>query len=89
VLDECISRASILVADDSKINVQLMVRTLAKLGCTKIKTASNGLEVLAACALERPDLILLDCQMPLMVGSLSLISDCAHNSLHIGWLRSC
>jgi two-component system, sensor histidine kinase and response regulator len=58
----------ILVVDDNAVN-QLVARSmLLHLGCTTVTIAGNGLEALAACAAQRFDLILMDCQMPEMDG---------------------
>ena len=57
----------ILVAEDIAINQLIAVRMLERLGY-HVALASNGHEVLQKLAVERFDLILMDCQMPLMDG---------------------
>jgi two-component system, sensor histidine kinase and response regulator len=55
------------VAKDNLTNQKVIVMRLEKLGCT-VNVACNGYEaVLAAGAMEY-DLVLMDCQMPLMDG---------------------
>ena len=58
---------TILVVDDELINRKLLERLLQAEGYLTI-TAADGPEALAAAALQRPDLILLDVMMPGMNG---------------------
>ncbi|MGV8190056.1 response regulator, partial [Pseudomonas aeruginosa] len=59
--EEC----TVLVVEDNAIN-QLVTRgMLLKLGY-RVRTADNGSEALELLARERPDGVLLDCQMPVM-----------------------
>lgn len=58
--------ASILVVDDDPLLVQLMGAMLGDLG--RIRFATNGPSALQQLAHDRPDLILLDAQMPGMGG---------------------
>ncbi|MCV6104542.1 response regulator, partial [Pseudomonas aeruginosa] len=61
--EEC----TVLVVEDNAIN-QLVTRgMLLKLGY-RVRTADNGSEALELLARERPDGVLLDCQMPVMDG---------------------
>ncbi|WP_374987898.1 response regulator, partial [Pseudomonas aeruginosa] len=58
---------TVLVVEDNAIN-QLVTRgMLLKLGY-RVRTADNGSEALELLARERPDGVLLDCQMPVMDG---------------------
>jgi signal transduction histidine kinase/CheY-like chemotaxis protein len=57
----------VLVVEDQVVNRMVMVRLLEKLGCT-VDTAENGQEALAAVAKQDYDLVLMDCQMPVMDG---------------------
>uniref|UniRef100_Q47IW4 Sensory/regulatory protein RpfC n=1 Tax=Dechloromonas aromatica (strain RCB) TaxID=159087 RepID=Q47IW4_DECAR len=58
----------ILVVDDNMVNLRVAQAMLRKLGI-EANAAENGLEATqAATAAERPDLILMDVQMPLMDG---------------------
>jgi CheY-like chemotaxis protein len=58
---------SILVAEDKLENRQLLMKLLASVGF-KVYEAENGLEAIAQWQNYRPDLILMDIQMPLMDG---------------------
>lgn len=57
----------ILVVDDRQINRKVVGALLERLGC-QITTAENGEEALARLAEAAVDLVLLDCQMPVMDG---------------------
>ena len=57
----------ILVVDDNGTNLKLLSAMLGKLGYA-VETANNGKEALAAVIAAAPDLILMDCQMPVMNG---------------------
>lgn len=57
----------ILIVEDNKVNQTVMKGLLKKLGCETI-TAENGVEGVKAAENERIDLILMDCQMPVMDG---------------------
>ena len=56
-------KLKILVAEDNSINQKVAAAMIHKLG-HEFKIASNGKECLHYLALERFDLILMDCQMP-------------------------
>ena len=58
---------TILVAEDNKFLLQVMKRTLKHLGYS-VDLASNGKEAVKKHALNHYDLILMDCQMPIMSG---------------------
>jgi signal transduction histidine kinase/CheY-like chemotaxis protein len=57
----------VLVVDDTQINRKVVCLLLEKLGCATVQ-ASNGEEALACLSECAPDLILMDCQMPVMDG---------------------
>ncbi len=59
----------ILVVDDNRVNV-ILAKELVKQSFeqVEVRTASNGKEAVTACQTYRPDLILMDVQMPVMNG---------------------
>jgi hydrogenase maturation protease len=57
----------VLVVDDVEINREMMAEILAGAGCI-VRQASNGQEALAAIREQRPEIVLMDCQMPVMDG---------------------
>ena len=57
----------VLVAEDNLINQEVTLGMLADLGCTAMCVA-DGQQVLDALAGESFDLVLMDCQMPVMDG---------------------
>ncbi|WP_170292024.1 hybrid sensor histidine kinase/response regulator [Heliobacterium mobile] len=58
----------ILLVEDNPINQELLLLQLRKLGAQRVQLAINGQEA-AYMAAEQPfDLILMDCQMPIMDG---------------------
>ena len=57
----------ILVADDNPVNQQVAQRMLEKLGC-RVDIAADGRQTLAMHEVHPYDLILMDCQMPVMDG---------------------
>ncbi|MDJ0848186.1 MAG: ATP-binding protein [Myxococcota bacterium] len=56
-----------LVVDDTEINRNLAHQMLEKIGCV-VDVAANGREALERCAGTEFDLVLMDCQMPVMDG---------------------
>lgn len=60
-------KMKILVAEDNKFLLQVMKRTLKHLGYT-VELAANGSEAVKKHATGEYDLILMDCQMPIMNG---------------------
>ena len=58
----------ILVADDSHEFVSMYSSLLSEMGFVPI-TASNGAEAVQLAWKERPDLIILDLEMPMMTGA--------------------
>ncbi|MCG8314953.1 MAG: response regulator [Pseudomonadales bacterium] len=57
----------ILVVEDNLVNQKVLTAMLKKLNCS-ISVANNGQECLTCVAQEKPDLIFMDCQMPIMDG---------------------
>ncbi len=62
-----LKEADILVVDDIELNRDLMSELFATAGL-KIRLACNGAEAIAMVRSKKPDLILMDCQMPVMDG---------------------
>jgi PAS domain S-box-containing protein len=58
---------SILVVDDVDLNRELMLAMLSKYGC-EVEIAEDGVEALGALDVKSFDLVLMDCQMPVMDG---------------------
>jgi len=65
--DDEVRRSTILVADDTEQNVELLQAYLDDLGCRTV-AAYDGQETLEKVAAEKPDLILLDIMMPKVSG---------------------
>jgi signal transduction histidine kinase/CheY-like chemotaxis protein/streptogramin lyase/HPt (histidine-containing phosphotransfer) domain-containing protein len=59
--------ANILVAEDSLTNQEVAKSMLGLLGC-EAWLADNGAEAVEQVNLKQPDLVLMDCQMPIMDG---------------------
>jgi CheY-like chemotaxis protein len=57
----------VLVVEDNEINLKLMLYTLRQVG-TQILTARDGNEALEVISSERPDLVVLDIQLPGLSG---------------------
>jgi CheY-like chemotaxis protein len=57
----------LLVVEDNVVNQQLAVRLLEKKGYL-VDTANNGQEAVDCCIARPYDLVLMDCQMPIMDG---------------------
>ncbi len=62
--DQAMSRGRILIVDDEEQNVLLLERLLEVSGFTNVASTTASSEVLALCAENEPDLLLLDLQMP-------------------------
>jgi protein-histidine pros-kinase len=61
------SRGRVLVVEDNAVNQLVVVRILQKDGY-EVRTAADGREALALFEVEKPDVILMDLQMPNMDG---------------------
>ncbi len=61
------SKLKVLVAEDNEINRRITTALLTKLGC-RVTEVENGKKALAVFKKERPDLVLMDVQMPEMDG---------------------
>ncbi|MBV9016817.1 MAG: response regulator, partial [Alphaproteobacteria bacterium] len=59
--------AHVLVAEDNAVNQDVASGILKQMGCT-VTTVSNGRSAVQLFAQERFDLILMDCEMPVMDG---------------------
>ncbi|MCK6391758.1 MAG: response regulator [Azonexus sp.] len=57
----------ILLAEDNPTNQMLALKLLERMG-HRVSVAANGLEVLEHLAAQRFDLVLMDCQMPMLDG---------------------
>jgi CheY-like chemotaxis protein len=57
----------ILLVEDIEINREVITELMGAVGL-RVRTAVNGADALAAIELKQPDLILMDCQMPVMDG---------------------
>ena len=64
---DLLSTGHVLLADDNRVNQKVALGALQRLGL-KVDVANNGEEVVAAWATGIFDLILMDCQMPVMDG---------------------
>jgi signal transduction histidine kinase/DNA-binding response OmpR family regulator len=62
-----ILRASLLLVEDNVINQKVATRILENLGCS-VEIARNGREAVEKCSLQTFDIVLMDCQMPVMDG---------------------
>lgn len=59
--------ANILLAEDNPVNVEVAKEFLMGIGC-RVFVVGNGLEAVAAFSSSVYDLVLMDCQMPIMDG---------------------
>ncbi len=57
-----------LVVDDSAVMRKIVIAALAKAGITDVVQAGDGQEAVAAVAAEGPDIVLMDWNMPNMLG---------------------
>jgi len=61
------STIRILLVEDNRANLRITQALLEAIGCD-VTAACNGLEAVSACRNTKFDLILMDCQMPVMDG---------------------
>ena len=57
----------ILIAEDSAVNQIVARRAVERLGC-RVDVVADGVEALDALSSRRYDVVLMDCQMPIMDG---------------------
>ncbi len=60
-------KLDILLVEDVEVNQEVMLELLTGVGLSA-RVANNGQEAIEAIARQRPDLVLMDCQMPVMDG---------------------
>ncbi len=60
-------RLDVLVVEDNAVNRLVIESMLAELDC-RVRTANDGRQALARVAERTPDLVLMDCQMPVLDG---------------------
>jgi len=60
-------QADILLVEDAPVNLEVGIGMLEALGC-RVNIAENGVEALEAIGKKIYDLVLMDCQMPIMDG---------------------
>ncbi len=60
-------RAHILLVEDNPVNQLVAIGMLGKLGC-QVQVAAHGAEALQMLEHDRFDLVLMDCNMPVMDG---------------------
>ncbi len=59
--------AHLLLVEDNPVNQEVALATLEELGC-EVDTAENGAQAVELVARNRYDLVVMDCQMPVMDG---------------------
>jgi PAS domain S-box-containing protein len=62
------ARVRVLIVEDNPLNQTVLQRQLENLGYRNVGKAANGFEALAALTAEPYDIVLMDCEMPLMDG---------------------
>mmetsp|Transcript_2931 Transcript_2931/g.3937 ORF Transcript_2931/g.3937 Transcript_2931/m.3937 type:complete len:1002 (+) Transcript_2931:315-3320(+) len=68
VIKNNFAKKKVLVVEDNQLNRVLLLKLLNKEGITVTTSAENGLEALTICMKEKFDIILCDCQMPVLDG---------------------
>ncbi len=79
-------RGRVLLAEDNPVNAMVAEAVLLKMGL-EVEMVADGAEALAAFQARRPDLVLLDCQMPVMDGLEAAARMRAHE-VEAGWGRT-
>ena len=64
---QAIFAADILLVEDNEVNQEVAMLQLENLGCV-VTIAENGVKALEAISQRRYDMVLMDCQMPVMDG---------------------
>ena len=59
--------ARVLLVEDNSINAEVATAMLNRIGC-HVELAVNGREAIRHCSQQRFDIVLMDCQMPIMDG---------------------
>jgi two-component system, sensor histidine kinase and response regulator len=67
-LEQWQTAKKLLLVEDNPVNQRLAKAMLSKLGFTQVDLATNGAEALSMFGERNYDLILMDCQMPVMGG---------------------
>jgi len=67
-MTEAAETGAILLVEDDDLNRVIALSMLRSLGYFNVKTAHNGREAVQACREQAFELILMDCQMPIMDG---------------------
>lgn len=62
------AEARVLLVEDNEVNQLVATRMLAKLGYRNVQQAFTGREAVDACTRQAFDIVLMDCQMPVMDG---------------------
>ncbi len=84
-LSEAFRDLRIVVAEDNPVNQRVVELQLRKLGCTA-RIVGNGVQVLEALRATPADVVLMDCQMPVMDGyeaTRELRKDPTWNSVYV------
>ncbi|MBK7632967.1 MAG: response regulator [Saprospiraceae bacterium] len=62
-MDDSLQNLKILLVEDNEMNSFIACQSLHYFGCI-VDTASNSIEAIEKLAVQKPDLILMDIQMP-------------------------
>jgi len=66
-------KINIIIAENQKLFRGILISTLAEYGICTIAEADDGAELMALLQVHRPDIVLLDIEMPVMSGDKALI----------------